>query len=335
MDGPAREEAVTPSRRVHLRPAALALLLCAVFAVAACSSPPEDSYYNRGVRHQEEGRLPAAARAYRKAIDEDPEDAESHYNLGTVYHEIGKKRKAKASYETALRQRDEPRAHVNLAALLEEQGQTAEALRHLDAAVALDGESAFPLCFRGAFHERQGDHERALADFRAGIAAEPYDADCHRRLGKLLWMQEMWEESRLSLEKATRLDAGSRPAWLALGELAREMDDVPAAIRAYQRLASLEPDRLETFLALGELYLIRGQPTRAILALERAAALAPPDTPARRLRLRATIEQLSAEVDRALEADLPDEELDRLDRRLAEIRGRLEASRASAAASDD
>ena len=315
-------------RRTPLLALAAAVLGAACLG-AACSSTKERSHYNRGVRLQGEGRLPAAARAYREALADDPEHARAHYNLGTVLQEIGELDRAKASYEATLRLRDDPRAHVNLAAILEKGGDAPGALRHLDTAVDLAGESAFPWCYRGAFFGRQGDAARARADFLAGIEAEPDDALCHLRLGQLLRKEQRGEEARRSLEKATRLDSGSRPAWRALGELAREIDDTPAAIRAYERLATLSPDEVETFVILGELYLEGGQPTRASLALERAVLLEPPDHEVRRLRLRAYVDQLSAELDAAVGDGLPAEEIRRIDARLGEIRRRLEAPRSS------
>ena len=312
---------------------AVVLAAAAAGLGTGCRSTPGDSYYNRGVRLQGEGRLPAAVRAYREAIDDDPEDARAHYNLGTVYQEIGDARKAKAAYEAALRLRDDPRAHVNLAAILEQEGQTDEALRHLDTAVGLAEESAFPWGFRGAFHERRGDAARARADFLAGIEAEPEDASCHLRLGQLLRREGKHDEARRSIDEAAGLDPRSRPAWRALGELAREMGDTPGAIRAYERLATLSPDRVATFVILGELYLERGQPARASLALERAVLLAPPALEVRRLRLRAYLDQLSAELEAAREEGLPAADLERIDARLADLRRRLEPHGPSAEAS--
>jgi tetratricopeptide (TPR) repeat protein len=81
----------------------------------------------------------AAIAAYERAIQLDPECADAHCNLGSVYFNQSRRALARAAYERALA--IEPRhleAHLNLATLFEEEGLDAAALRHYRVALAID-----------------------------------------------------------------------------------------------------------------------------------------------------------------------------------------------------
>ena len=300
------------------------LLLCAALG---CGGSIRESHFNRGVGRQKDHLLAAAARSYRRAIEEDPKSALAHYNLGTVYHELGKLKKARTSYEKALTLRTDPRAHINLAAIFEQEGRHPQALAQLELAAKADDESAYTVCYRGFFHERRGDLEKAEADYRAGMEREPEDPFCYLRMGKLLWKKGQTEEAFDSLHEAVRLDPGFAVAWKTLGELSRESQRTAGAIRAYERVATLEPDEAEHRVVLGSLYLQRGDPRRAAEALWKAHTLAPRDERLHGLLLEVYVDLLSAGTDAAIEKGGAEESLDALREKLNEIQERIISAR--------
>ena len=291
-----------------------------------CGGSIRETQFEKGLRRHKENRLPAAARSYRRAIQEDPEDWRAHYNLGTVYHEIGNLRKARAAYLRALSIYDDPRARINLAAILEAEGKNEAALEELNKAVEADDDSAYPICYRGFFHERRGDLERAMEDYRSGIENEPDDAYCHFRLGALLAKMGQPDEALESLGEAVDLDPGLAIAWKAFGTLSIERGSINSAIRAFERLSTLEPDEVGHPVMLGDLYLQKGQAQRAADALWRARVISTEDERIARLLLVAYSELLSGEVETVAESGSAGEALQELRKRLQAISDRMAAA---------
>ena len=80
-----------------------------------------------------------AIEAYERALGADPELADAHCNLGSVYFNQGRRATAKACFERALEiDSQHLEAHLNLATLLEDEGRNESALPHYKAAVAVD-----------------------------------------------------------------------------------------------------------------------------------------------------------------------------------------------------
>ncbi len=83
--------------------------------------------------------LEAAARAYRRAIELDPEFADAYCNLGTLFFNTGEREAAKQHYLAAIQAEPEHlEAHFNVANLYEEDGRDEAALRHYRRATAID-----------------------------------------------------------------------------------------------------------------------------------------------------------------------------------------------------
>ncbi len=88
---------------------------------------------------QEDSDLAAAVRAYRKAIELDPELLDAYVNLGRILHHWGRVAEAVSLYEQALaRDPGDVVAHFNLGLALEDREDPAGAARHYGYAVRMD-----------------------------------------------------------------------------------------------------------------------------------------------------------------------------------------------------
>ena len=93
-----------------------------------------DSHLNLGRLLHESGALEDAVDRYRKALELRPDDAIAGFNLGVVYHDMGRLSEAAESYQRALAIDDSfADAHYNLSFVHRQMGDEVTALRHLKA----------------------------------------------------------------------------------------------------------------------------------------------------------------------------------------------------------
>jgi len=101
------------------------------------------NWFERGCKlDSERATYPDAIEAYTRALRADPDYADAHCNLGTVFYNQNRKTQAKSCFERAIAiDPHHVEAHLNLATLFEEQGRNESALHHYKVALAAD-----PLC---------------------------------------------------------------------------------------------------------------------------------------------------------------------------------------------
>lgn len=111
--------------------------------VARLNPDSAPAHINLGVAHEDEGRLDAAADAYRTALRLQPSLVEARYNLGNVFASRGDYALAVRAYEETLeRTPDHAAARKNLGLALLQLGRECEALPHFERVVA-SGSVAF------------------------------------------------------------------------------------------------------------------------------------------------------------------------------------------------
>jgi len=104
-----------------------------------------------------------AQRAYRRALDLDPDHFDSRVNLGRLLHEQGNLRAAEAHYRLALASRpNDATALFNLAVCLEDLGATGEAIATYLEAVAADTACADAYYNLARLYETIGDTAAAV-----------------------------------------------------------------------------------------------------------------------------------------------------------------------------
>jgi tetratricopeptide (TPR) repeat protein len=120
-----------------------------------------------------------ALQAFARELELDPTNANAAYEAGEIHRKAGDLEKARASFETALRHYpDFEDAHIGLARALIGLQQPAQALPHLQRALALNARSEVALYQLAQAHAALGDtaaQQKALAAFQALRAASERD----------------------------------------------------------------------------------------------------------------------------------------------------------------
>jgi tetratricopeptide (TPR) repeat protein len=102
-----------------------------------------DEWFELGSEYEEEGDLESAVKAYRSALQQQPQFPSAHFNLANVLAAQGLRQAAEERYRVAIEQdRDLVEAWYNLADLLDDQDRTEEAIECLRAAVRVSPEYA-------------------------------------------------------------------------------------------------------------------------------------------------------------------------------------------------
>ena len=129
-------------------------------AVARHSENAQD-WFDQGL-HLEVDDPRAARAAYQRALDLDPELSDAYVNLGRLMHQLGDLEGAARMYRQAIERSDDAIAHYNLALVLEDRKNPAEALDHYHHAVRLDPTFADAHFNLGRLLENAGRPEEAL-----------------------------------------------------------------------------------------------------------------------------------------------------------------------------
>ena len=193
--------------------------------------------------------IPLTQQALPEALPDEPEPVRVLRRVGDL-EKLGRRLDATLVLRQAvLDAPDDVDLLLNLARVLEAEGEADEALAALELGLQATG-SAIPVrIHRGALLARLGRHSEAEADLRAAMSAAPDMLEAHLHLGL---------------------------SYLRRGKQAE-------AIPLFQRAADLAPDHPETVLLLGEAWYHVGRLDQAEATLLRATELAPNDPRAYKL----------------------------------------------------
>lgn len=172
--------------------------------------------------------------------------------------------------------------------------------------------------------ETQGKTQEAAAEYQKILDMNPMLPGIHARLGRVLLSgqptPEAVEQARKNFEDELAIDPTNAMAEYVLGELAKEAEDLPGAIRHYSRATKLDTNFAEAYLGLGSALVATKQFTEAIAPLETYEKLAP-DSPTGHYQLALAYSGAGRREDANREAALQRETaraLEQVKRRVAE-----------------
>ena len=220
----------------------------------AVAEEPEnaDLWCLLGVSCRAMGDIPGADQAYREALRLRPGFIEARVNLGNVLIRQGDPAQAEVCYREVLRLRPNyAEAQNNLGAALRNQNRLAEAAVCYQEAVRLKPD------YREAY-ENLGDVLGQLDRLDEGVAAcqqalrvNPSSPAAHNNLGVILGKKELWDEAIAQYRQVLRLRPDHLDAQINLGNALLGKKQYAEAETCYRRVLSREPHSAKAHYNLG------------------------------------------------------------------------------------
>jgi tetratricopeptide (TPR) repeat protein len=172
------------------------LVPCVVALLAICFSGCEMMSHSdnvAGVQLFEQGNYAAAMQKFQLAVQNDPNDADSYYNLGATYHRLGKLYKrptdlqqAENNYHLCLdKNPDHKDCYRGLAVLLVEQNRSNDAFALVQQWGERNPSSPDAKVELARLFQEFGDKPAAMAHLQEAIALQPDNPRALAALGKL------------------------------------------------------------------------------------------------------------------------------------------------------
>jgi tetratricopeptide (TPR) repeat protein len=289
----------------------LVFSLHAGLAGAAAEDPVAE-----GLKALDAAKYDVAAQCFTKAIEADPKDYGSYFNLALANTMLGKTAEAVSGYQKVLELHPGLyEAELNLGIVLLDQKRAAEALPYLDAAAVQKPKEPRPRLYVARAQAASGDLDKARASFQMVLDLDPNSAHAELGLGQVLARQNRLADADPHFRRAAELNPAYKDRLLELAGLYEKAGRAAEAIELYQQF----PDNVAARERLGRLLLDSGRAADAIPHLEWAVKQSP--TSANRLALAQAYRQ-NKEPDKALPllADAVDAAPADLDLRMAYAR---------------
>jgi len=272
-----------------------------------------DIYLMQGVLADRDGNLEAAVGYLRKALDLNPEDADSHYYLASTLLRQVKLEEARKHYRACLRYKPEPdiaeSARYEIAQINEAIGdeQTSgptdataylyrgaahftkglydEAISDFTKAIEINPESADGYTNRGAAYGEKGLYDLAISDFTKAIEINPEDSDGYVNRGIAYAQIRLYDLAISDLTKAIEINPRDARAHLGRGEIYCNVKaNYDAAILDFTKVIEINPRYALAYRNRGKAYIAKGEYDRAILDCNKALEINPDYAAAYRTR---------------------------------------------------
>lgn len=220
-----------------------------------------------GSKALEEGRYDAAAQAFAKAVEADPGDYGSHFNLALAYGFLHKDAEGIAEYRKTLELKPGLyEAQLNLGILYMRQKNPGDAAPLFEEAAAQKPDRFQPRFSLAEAELQSGAPDKAEENYRQALALDPKSAAAEAGLAHSLARQEKLADAAPHFRAAAQLDPRYRNALLELGGLYESHQQPAEAIAIYREF----PDNPEAQQRLGRLMLENKQYADALPQLEAA-----------------------------------------------------------------
>ncbi len=209
---------------------------------------------NLGCCYFKQKRWLKAKRAFRKALDLQPDYKEAEKNLHDAAREHSNQRRIISWMSRGNRY------------FLENAWEKAEAC--YEKALEIGGQMPETLVNLGNVHFRKGGDAKAEEFFVQAIQESPDYAAAYSSLGKLRLRQGHLKEAFVNLQKAFELDPTLHDSLALLGDISFKWGNYPQALELYEAYLRQHPDSSTTLMLIGDCYLKMGKTEAARLAYE-------------------------------------------------------------------
>ena len=207
----------------------------------ALEADPKSPDAELGIAHSlaKLNHLTEAAPHYQKAAELNPAYRNDLLELGTLYEAQNHNAEAIAIYQQFP---DNPAAQERLGVLLIGGEKPADAIPHLESAVAKSPTAANRAALATAYL-KNNQPDKALPLVEQMLASNPNDFDIRMLRGRIVRDQRKFSEAAQDFQLAAKLKPDSPQAWSELAVSTVMAEDYPTALAALDRVAALGAEK--------------------------------------------------------------------------------------------
>ncbi len=242
----------------------------------ACTSDNPNACYNLGSALLEKDDVDKAIRQFQRALQMDPDYAETHNNLGDALLQQGKVDEAITQFQMALK--IEPglmQPYYNLGNALLQQGKVDEAVVQFQKALKINPSYADAQNNLGNALLQKGEVDEAIAHDQEALRINPDFADAHNNLGNALLQKGDVDGAFAQFQQALQIKPNYAEAHYNLGNALLKMGRMADAIVQFQQALQIKPDYAKAHNNLGSVLLQKGQVDEAIAHDQEALRIKP------------------------------------------------------------
>ncbi len=241
---------------------------------------------NLGNVYRAANRLEDAVSCYQKALQLNPQSADSHLNLGIALTEQGEITGAIQAFESALSANPyHPRAHITLGDLLQSQGELDRAIASYQKAIALQPESFEALTSLGMAFYRKGYLQESQRTYEHALAIDPFSTAALSNIAATFYEQGRIDMATACYREVLNIQPHSPDAHINLGFLIGQQGQYQEAAAHYQQALQLEPQSNRAMMGLAELLAVQEQ-WQEVIPLYEQILQANADLPNRQIDLQ-------------------------------------------------
>jgi tetratricopeptide (TPR) repeat protein len=200
----------------------------------------------------------------------------AHYNLGIVLNDRGDSDEAIAHYRQAIELRPSyAEAHYNLGRLLAQKGQLDDAVTHYEKALELNPVDAEAHNNLGVTLFGSGRLDDAIAHYQKALKIWPDYAEASCNLANALLSKGDLDGAIARYSACLALSPNHAEAQYNLASALLRKGQTDEAIAHYQKTLELRPDSADAYANLGSAFLAKGRVRDAIAAYRNALLISP------------------------------------------------------------
>lgn len=243
--------------------------------VAAKLNPDEpETHAQLGRIYLADGKAADAEPQFRELLRIKPDDSEGEMGLADSLLRQKKDAEAASALQSYLNTNPkDDKARVMQASVLAQIGKDDDALAALETAAKDGPETVEALKLRSAIYYKKNEFSQAAAALEKAEAAAPQDAEVHASLGHALMETKEYGSAAHELSEALRLSPSSTPTLRDLISAEYLQKNFPATLDALDVLAKREPPNAGAWFVRASCYDQMNQPEQALAAYQKFLAM--------------------------------------------------------------
>ena len=230
----------------------------------------------RAIGRHQAGDFAAAETLYRRVLQEDANNYDARYLLGTALLQMGRFSDCVELLQSVVAARpDMPDAHNNLGIAYKAQGKWESAARAFQAAIKANPDYSQALFNLGSVMEQRGLSADAEKCYRHALELDADDIPTQYSLANVLCSQQKWQEAEACYRELATRDPENLDLRVHVGFVLVRQKRFDEAVELFQQVLADKPDYHEIHNNLSYVYERVGRFDEAVAAARRAIELQP------------------------------------------------------------